>query len=502
MVSPFVWPPFGYCLGVSQIQSERVAGLAAHRNKDRQLTGRFRCRVRPEMKVCSISESPFAKPNFLPAVFDMPDSFLIENGRIVDPSQQLDREGRLLVVGGRVSAIDPSDGDLPGDCQRIDARECIVAPGLVDVASELGEPGLEEDETIASGTRAALWGGFTSIAITASTDPPIDTAAAVEFVRQKAARADHCHVHVIGAVSKGRKGEELAEIGSLLEAGAIALSDAPQPLHNTALLRRALEYCLMFDKPILDRPEVPSLTRGGVMHEGMTQLVLALAPIPAEAEDLATSRDLRLLETTGGKLFLDSISTAGSVELVARNKRRGVDVSVGVRVANLCLCDESLRSFDANLKVNPPLRSQEHVDACVEGIADGTIDVISAGHQPKSLEKKMQELDLAPFGMTSLDTALAQVITNLVLPQKLSWSRIIECMSTAPARILGIDAGSLAVGRPADVIVIDPHAIWTVDSSTLHSRSHNTPLLGQQLNGRVRHVWVSGKHYAASGPAQ
>lgn len=426
-------------------------------------------------------------------------SYLIENGIVVDPSQDLEREARLLVHDGKIAALDPSDGDLPADCERVDAASCVIAPGLVDLMAELGEPGLEEDETIESGTLAALVGGFTSIACSANTDPPIDTPAAVEFVRQKAARADQCRVHVVGCVSKGREGEELAEIGSLIDAGAIALSDSPRPLGNTALLRRALEYCLMFDKPILERPEVPSLTRGGVMHEGMMQLKLALSPMPAESEDLATSRDLRLVETTGGKLHLSSISTKGSVELVRRHKDRGLQVSVGVRVANLWMHDELLTSFDSNLKVNPPLRSQDHLDACLQAVEEGVIDVITTGHQPKALEKKMQELDAAPFGMTSLDTALSQVITHLIHPKKLSWKRAIECLSTAPARVLGIEAGTLRVGSPADLVVIDPNIDWTVTPSALNSISRNTPLLTQELRGRARDVWVDGVRKLASG---
>ena len=305
----------------------------------------------------------------------MHESYLIESGRLICPRQGIDRTARLLISGGVIAAIDPTDDALPANVTRIDAEGWIVAPGLIDIATELGEPGREEDETIGSGVAAALAGGFTSLACSANTEPPIDTAMAVEFVRQKAARADGCRVYVIGCVSKGRQGEELAEIGSLLEAGAIALSDAPRPLSNTALLRRALEYCLMFDRPILDRPEVPSLTRAGVMHEGRMQLILALEPMPAEAEDLATSRDLRLLETTGGRLHLSSISTQGSVELVRRSKDRGTAVSVGVRIGNLCFDDELMRSFDSSLKVNPPLRSQAHVDACLEAVANGTIDL-------------------------------------------------------------------------------------------------------------------------------
>lgn len=420
-------------------------------------------------------------------------AWLIENGRIIDPSQNLDRVGRLLMVDSRIAAIDPSDGDVPPSVKRVEARGQIVVPGLVDLGAELGEPGLEEDETISSGTLAALAGGFTSIACMPNTDPPIDSAAAVEFVRQKAARADRCRVYVIACVSKGRAGEELAEIGALVEAGAVALSDSPRPIENTALMRRALEYCLMFDRPILDRPEVLSLTRGGVMHEGLTQLVLGLGPIPAEAEDLATARDLRMLETTGGRLHLSSISTAGSVELLRRSKARGVQITSGVRIANLCFDDENLRSFDANFKVNPPLRSQEHIDACLEGIADGTIDLINSGHQPRSLEKKMQELDAVPFGITSLDTALGLLITRLIRPGRMSWQRMIQCMSSCPAGVIGIDAGTLQVGKPADVTLIDPERKWTVEPYELRSRSHNTPLLGQELIGRATMTWVGGQ---------
>lgn len=413
-------------------------------------------------------------------------------GHLVDPSQNIDRAGRLLVVDGKIAAIDPTDDAIPPRVQRLELGDHIIAPGLVDILPELGEPGREENETIASGAKAAIQGGFTSIACAANTDPPVDSPATVEFIRQKAARADSCRVFPIGCVSKGREGDELAEIGSLVDAGAIALSDAPRPISNTALLRRALEYCSMFDRPIIDRPEVPSLTRGGVMHEGLTQLVLALAPIPAEAEDLATSRDLRLLEATGGRLHLHGISTSGSVDLVGRSKDRDVQVTVGINIANLCLYDEMLRSFSANLKVSPPLRSTDHLDACREAVCNGTIDVISSGHQPKSLEKKMQELDIVPFGITSLDVCLSQLHTHLIKTGKLSWSRAIQAMSTKPAEVLGLDAGSLAPGSAADIFAFDPNATWKVTSTQLASASTNTPLLDQELSGRVSHAWVAG----------
>ena len=420
-------------------------------------------------------------------------SWLIENGRIICPASGIDRIGRLLLRQGLIDAMDPSDDQVPSDAQRIDASGHIVAPGLVDLGTEIGEPGREEDETIETATMAALAGGFTTIACAPNTDPPIDTAQAVEFVRQKAARADRCRVCVIGCVSKGREGQELAEIGSLVDAGAVALSDYPGPINNAALMRRALEYCLMFDRYILDRPEVPSLTRHGIMHEGMMQLILALAPMPAEAEDLATSRNLRLLETTGGKLHLSCVSTAGSIDLIRRAKERGITVSVGTRIANLCFDDESMRSFDANLKVNPPLRSREHIEACRAALADGTIDVLTSGHQPRALEKKMQELSAVPFGMSTLDTAVAQVVTYLIRPGHLSWQRALEAFSTKPAHVLGVEAGSLQVGRPADVVLIDPEQQWTVCKDDFYSRSRNNPLVGQTLFGRVKSVFVGGQ---------
>lgn len=421
------------------------------------------------------------------------DSWLIEGGRIIDPAQRMDRTGRLLIVNGRVAALDPSDGDIPPGITRIDAKGTIVAPGLFDLATEFGEPGREEDETILTGTAAAVAGGFTSVALSPSTDPPIDTAASVEFIFSKGLRADRCRLLPLGCMSKERKGESLAEIGSLVEAGAVALSDSPSPIENTGLLRRALEYCNMFDRYLFDHPEIGSLARGGVMHEGLEQLKLGLAPIPAEAEDLATSRDLRLVEATGGKLHLTSISTAGSVEMCRRAKHRDLSFSVGIHVANLHMTDAWMKSFDTDCKVKPPLRSADHVAACIEGLQDGTIDIISSGHRPCSLEKKMMEIDAAPFGMMTLETALAQVITYLIQPGHLDWMSALEKMSLNPAKLLRHPGGSLAVGQWADLILIDPSARWTVNAATFQSKSYNTPLEGHTLQGMVRCTMVAGR---------
>jgi dihydroorotase len=422
---------------------------------------------------------------------------LIENGRVIDPSQTLDRTMSLLIEDERIAGYDAS----PDGCdQTIDASGCLVVPGLIDLHVQLREPGWEEDETIETGTAAALAGGFTSILCLPNTDPPIDTQAGVEFVRQKAARARNCRVLVAGCVSKDRAGEELAEIGSLVEAGAVAFSDAPRPIHNSELLRRALEYCLMFDKTILSHPEEPNLSHEGIMHEGTVSMVLALKGMPTEAEDVMTSRDLRLAESTGGRLHILNTSSSSGVDLLRRVKLRGVSVTAGVCVANLVLTDKCLRSFDTSCKLNPPLRSQDHVDACIEGLRDGTIDVISSGHSPRASEKKMLELDTAPFGMAALETALSLVLTRLVQPGHLSLMRALEAMTLGPAKALGIDRGTLQIGATADVTVIDPQAQWTVDPQQFRSKSSSTAFAGWELQGRATHVLVDGElRYVLAG---
>ncbi len=336
---------------------------------------------------------------------------LIQNGRVIDPSQSMDRITNLLIEDGRIAAYDAAPD---GQDEVIDAAGKIVAPGLIDMHVHLREPGCEEDETVASGTAAALSGGFTSIACMPNTDPPIDSQASVVFIRGQAARADHCNVFVVGCVSKNREGKELAEIGQLCEAGAVAFSDDGSPVHNSELMRRAFEYCLMFDKPVLNHAEIRELTEHGVMHEGVVSLVLGLSGIPAAAEDVMTARDIALAEATGGRLHMMHVSTENSVEAIRRAKLRKVRVTAEVTPHHFSLTDERLRTFDSNFKMNPPLRSERHVQACIAGLADGTIDAIATDHAPHAKEKKMQELDQAPFGIVGLETALGLVITRLI----------------------------------------------------------------------------------------
>jgi dihydroorotase len=416
-------------------------------------------------------------------------SLLIQNGRVIDPSQQMDQVTNLLVENGRVSAYDVAAGRQD---RVLDAAGKIVTPGLIDMHVHLREPGREEDETIETGTAAALAGGFTSIACMPNTDPPLDSQGAVEFVHHQAAEAGNCNVYVVGCVSKNREGKELAEIGQLVVARAVAFTDDGNPVYDPELMRRAFEYCLMFDKPVLSHAEIRELTQHGVMHEGLVSLILGLAGMPAAAEDVMTSRDIALAEATGGRLHMMHVSTSGALEIIRRAKRRNVRVTAEVTPHHFTLTDECLLAFDSNYKMNPPLRSKDHVDACIAGLADGTLDAIASDHAPHAKEKKMQELDQAPFGIVGLETTLGLVITKLIEPGHLDWMTALAKMTINPARILGIPKGTLAIGADADITIIDPEVRWTVNPAEFRSKSNNTPFAGWELKGRASAVIVGG----------
>lgn len=418
-------------------------------------------------------------------------TLLIKGGRIVDPSQSLDRVDDLLIRDGRIAAIGPADASTADEV--IEADGLIVTPGLVDMHVHLREPGREEDETIETGTAAAIAGGFTSVACIPNTEPPIDTQGAVEFIHQKAVRADACNVFVVACASRNREGKELAEIGQLVEAGAVAFTDDGSPVYDAELMRRVFEYCRMFDKPFLAHEEVLELTAGGVMNEGLVSMVLGLKGMPAAGEEVMIGRDIALAEVTGGRLHVMHLSTAGGVELVRQAKARGLAVTTEATPHHFTLTDECLRSFDSNYKMSPPLRTAADVEAILEGLADGTIDCIATDHAPHALEKKMLELDRAPFGILGLETAVGLSVTRLVVPGRIDWLRLVEAMSTLPSKILGIDRGTLAAGAVADVTIIDPAMTWEVDASSSRSKSVNTPFHGWQLTGRAVATIVGGR---------
>jgi dihydroorotase len=421
-------------------------------------------------------------------------TLLIRGGRVVDPSQGLDGVHDVLVRDGLVVGVGSEGAQTIGKAdETIDATGLVVCPGLVDMHVHLREPGREEDETIETGTRAALAGGFTSVACIPNTEPPIDTQSTVEFIHQKAARADTCNVFVVGCVSRDRAGKELADIGQLVEAGAVAFSDDGAPVYDAELMRRALEYCRMFDKPILAHEEVLELSHGGVMHEGLVSLVLGLTGMPAAAEEVMIGRDIALAEVTGGRLHVMHVSTAGGVALVRAAKARGARVTAEACPHHFTLTDECLRGFDSNFKMSPPLRTAEDVEAIMAGIADGTLDCIATDHAPHAREKKMLELDRAPMGILGLETAVGLSVTRLVNTGRIGWPRLIEALSTLPARILGVNRGTLRPGAIADITLIDPNLVWQVDVQKFCSKSVNSPFHGWTLTGRAVATIVAGR---------
>ncbi len=415
----------------------------------------------------------------------------ITGGRVIDPSQGIDRVTDVWLSGNRVLAVGeepPVDPEVV-----IDAAGKIVCPGLIDCHVHLREPGNEEDETIETGASSALAGGVTSVACMPNTLPPIDSRDAAEFVVLQAKRARKANVFPVGCVSKGRKGEELAELGQLADGGAVAFTDDGAPVASASLMRQALQYAKMFDKVVMQHCQVPELTVGGVMNEGFESMRLGLKGMPAAAEDIMVARDIRLAEITGGRLHIQHISTARSVELVREGKRRGVRVTAEACPHHFTLTDEGLRGFDSNFKMNPPLRTWHDVEAVIEGLIDGTIDTLSTDHAPHAHEKKMRELDLAPFGIVGLETLVPIVVKGLIDPGHLGWPDVIRKLTVAPAELLGINKGTLKPGADADVTILDPEVRWTIDPAQFRSKSRNTPFGGWEVRGRAHTAIVAGE---------
>ena len=415
----------------------------------------------------------------------------ISNGRVIDPAQAIDQVTDVWIRGENILGVGPQP-QLQAD-RVLDAAGKIVCPGLIDMHVHLREPGREEDETIATGTAAALAGGVTSVACMPNTEPALDNQAAAEFVYLQAARAGNANVFPVGAVTKGREGKELAEIGGLVEGGAVAFTDDGTPVVSAEIMRRALEYCRMFDKVVMNHCEDLELTRGGVMNEGYESMRLGLRGMPAAAEEVMVHRDITLAELTGGRLHILHVSTAGSVDLIRRARKRGVPVTGEACPHHFTLNDSSLRSFDSNFKMSPPLRTEADVQAIIDGLKDGTLDVIATDHAPHAPEKKMRELSEAPNGIIGLETLIPICVRSLIEPGHLTWPQLIEKLTVHPARILGIDRGTFRSGAIADVTIIDPSVEWTIDPRQFRSKSRNSPFAGWKVRGRAFATIVRGQ---------
>jgi dihydroorotase len=411
---------------------------------------------------------------------------VVRNGRVVDPARKIDAVTDVVIRGGVIRSIGNTDASgLPV----FDASGLIVAPGFFDIHVHLREPGTEEAETIASGGNAAVAGGFTAVAAMPNTKPPNDNPSITHYILSEARRSSPARVFPIGAITKEQKGETLAEIGEMLEAGIAGISDDGKPVMNARLFRRALEYARLFDIPVIQHCEDLDLSKGGVMHEGVYSTRLGLKGIPSAAEETIVSRDLILAQATESKYHVAHLSTRGAVEMVRKAKAQGLRISAEVTPHHFALTDAAVADYDTNAKMNPPLRSADDVAAIIDGIKDGTIDAIASDHAPHHMNLKMLEFDRAPFGITGLETAVGLALTKLQLPL----SRLIELLSINPQRIMKVKPWGLFEGSPADLTILDLNRNWTFDVAQSRSRSRNSPFNGWHFKGKAVATIVGGK---------
>ena len=426
-----------------------------------------------------------------------PSRVLIQGGRVLDPSQGLDEVTDLLIENGKVARI---GRNLKADgAQTINAKGKVVAPGFIDLHVHLRTPGQEHKETILTGSRAAIRGGFTTICTMANTDPVVDSPNVIEFLKSESAKVGLANLLPYGAVTMGLKGETLTEMGELQAAGAVGFSDDGMPVSNAGMMRRALEYSRMTNLPVIDHCEEKSLSGHGVVHDGLTAARLGLAGIPAEAETVMIARDLLLAQAVGGRLHVAHLSTGEGVDLIRAAKKKKIQVTTEVTPHHLSLSEEALSTYDSRFKMNPPLRTQKDLEALREGLKDGTIDAVATDHAPHSVAEKEQGLVHAPFGVVGLETALAVGLTELVHRGSLKLETLVDALTRRPARILGSDRWTLKVGAPADVTVFDLETDWAVEAGAFASKGLNTPFLGWRLKGRVTDVLVMGRQVYHGG---
>ncbi|MEF2559701.1 MAG: dihydroorotase [Eggerthellaceae bacterium] len=417
--------------------------------------------------------------------------YLVKNIRVIDPAVGIDEVTDMLINGETIERIEQGI-DCP-DAEILERSGCIAVPGLVDVHVHLRDPGQEYKETIETGTAAAAHGGFTAICSMPNTAPTTDNASIVDYVLDKAREANHCRVYPSGACTKGLKGESLAEIGDMVAHGAVAFTDDGRGVQNAGMMRRVMDYAKMFDKVVMSHCQDEDLVGPGQVNEGVVSTRLGMAGWPAAGEELQIQRDIALSELTGCPIHIQHITSARGIELVREGKARGIAVTCEATPHHIALNEDDLTTtYNTNLKMNPPLRSKRDNEAIIEGIKDGTVDCIVTDHAPHAAHEKAREFELAPFGMTGLETSLATIITYLVKPGHIDYDRMVELMAIKPREILRVDQVRMEAGSIADITIFDPECTWVVTEDEMCSKSKNSGFLGYELTGRATDVFVGG----------
>ena len=425
-------------------------------------------------------------------------AFLLKSAHVVDPAAGLDEVCDVLIEGDKIAAVAPNLD--AGDATVLDMSGKYLVRGLVDMHVHLREPGYEHKEDIESGTRAAAKGGFTGVCSMPNTDPVADNGTVIEYVKSRAAAVGHCRVFPSGACSRGLKGEALSEMGDMVACGAVAFTDDGRGVQGAGMMRRCMDYGKMFGKVFMSHCQDEDLVGDGQINEGAVSTRLGLLGWPAQGEEIQIARDIEMAKLTGAKLHIQHISTAHGLELVRRAKEEGVCVTCEATPHHMFLTEDDIdETYNTALKVNPPLRTQADAEAIRQGVVDGTVDAIVTDHAPHAAWEKSREFELAPFGMTGLETSLALVLTNMVRTGKMGYDRVVEAMSIAPRRILGLEPVSIRPGSVADITVFDPELTWTVGEDGFESKATNSGFTGAELTGRATDVFVGGKQTLADG---